>query len=263
MSDNLRQYRAIRDALRQAYPGEPQGWGARHLTTLAALISGIVASKSTQLPKIAATVPNGTKPESRVKRFARWLDNTRILEEVYFFPYAEFLVMHLALETLVLVMDGSVVGRGCVALMLHVIYKGRALPLAWRVRQGPKGHFPEELHIALVNLIRACLPEGAQVVLLGDGEFDGTTLQETLNEAGWGYVCRTAQSTVATWDGETFRLDTLGACSKPGTLIALPEVQMTRDAYGPVRLLCCWAKGYQEPLYLVSNMDAAEEAGRY
>jgi uncharacterized phosphosugar-binding protein len=28
-------------------------------------------------------------------------------------------------------------------------------------------------------------------------------------------------------------------------------------------VLSCWAKGYQEPLYLVSNMDAAEEACRY
>ena len=142
------------------------------------------------------------------------------------------------------------------ALMIHVLYKGRALPLAWRVRQGPKGHFPEELHIALVALIRACLPEGTQVVLLGDGEFDGTTLWETLNDAGWGYVSA-RPSTVATWDGETFRLDTSGTCSKPGTLIALKEVKITRDAYGPVMVLSCWAKGYHEPLYLVSNMDAA------
>ena len=263
MSDNLRQYRAIRAALIQGYPGEPTGRLVRHLTTLAAFISGIVASKSTQLPHIATKVPDGTKPESRVKRWTRWLDNEHILEEMYFLPYAEILLAHVALETLVLVMDGSVVGRGCVALMIHVLYKGRALPLAWRVRQGPKGHFPEELHIALVALIRACLPEGTQVVLLGDGEFDGTTLQETLNDAGWGYVCRTAQSTVATWDGETFRLDTLGACSKPGTLIALKEVKITRDAYGPVMVLSCWAKGYHEPLYLVSNMDAAEAACRY
>ena len=262
MSDNLRQYRAIRQALRQAYPGEPQGRCARHLTTLAALISGIVASQSTQLPKVAAKVPTGTKPESRVKRFARWLDNAHILEEVYFLPYAELLLARLAVETLVLVMDGSVVGCGCVALMIHVLYKGRALPLAWRVRQGPKGHFPEALHIALVNLIRECLPEGTSVVFLGDGEFDGTMLQQTLNAAGWRYACRTAQSTVATWEGETFRLDTLGACSKPGTLIELKEVKITRDAYGPVMVLSCWAKGYQEPLYIVSNMEAAEEACR-
>ena len=147
-----------------------------------------------------------------------------------------------------LVRDGRVVGRGCAALMIHVISKGRALPLAWRVRQGPKGPWPEALPIALVALMRACLPEGTQVVFLGDGEFDGTTLQKTLNEAGWLYACRTAQSTVATWEGEPFRLDTLGACRKPGTLSALQEVQGTRDAYGPVMVLRCWAKGYQEPL---------------
>ena len=135
MSDNLRRYRAIRDALTQCYPGQPSGTVARHLITLAALISGIVGSKSTQLPHIAAKVPNGTKPESRVKRFARWFDNTHVLEEVYFLPYADVLLRHLALQTVVLVMDGSGVGRGCTALMIHVVYKGRALPLAWRVRQ--------------------------------------------------------------------------------------------------------------------------------
>jgi hypothetical protein len=230
--------------------------------TLAALISGIVGSKSTQLPHIAAKVPNGTHPDSRVKRFARWCDNARILEEVYFLPYADVLLRHLALQTLVLVIDGSSVGRGCTALMIHVVYKGRALPLAWRVRQAPKGHFPEELHIALVDLISGLLPVGAQVVLVGDGEFDGTRLQQTLQQVGWSYACRTATSTVATWAGETFRLDALGACLKPGRLIELKEVHCTREEYGPIMVLCCWAKGYQEPLYLVSNMATAEEACR-
>ena len=64
MSDNSRQYRAIRQALAQGYPVEPQGHLARHLVTLAALISGIVASKSTQLPKVASNVPDGTKPRA-------------------------------------------------------------------------------------------------------------------------------------------------------------------------------------------------------
>jgi hypothetical protein len=233
------------------------------LTTLAALISGIVGSKSTQLPHIATKVPDGTKLESRVKRFARWCDNAHILEEMYFLPYADVLLRHLALQTVVLVMDGSGVGRGCTALMLHVVYKGRALPLAWRVRQAPKGHFPEELHIALVELIRGLIPAGVQVVLLGDGEFDGTRLQHTLQQAGWSYACRTATSTVATWESETFRLDALGACLKPGRLIELKEVYCTREAYGPIMVLCCWAKGYQEPLYLISNMAAAEEACRW
>jgi len=262
MSDNLRRYRAIRDALIQWYPGQPPGKVARHITTLAALISGIVGSKSTQLPSVATKIPTGTQPESRVKRFTRWLDNDRILEEVYFSPYVDILLTRLALETLVVVMDGSVVGRGCLALMFHVVYKGRALPLAWRVRHSPKGHCPEELHIAVVDLMSTVIPAGTKVVVLGDGEFDGTALQDRLSHIGWSYVCRTALSTTATWEGETFRLDVLGACLQPGRLIALHEVYVTREAYGPIMVLCCWAKGYQAPLSLVSNLATAEEACR-
>jgi hypothetical protein len=86
MRDNLRRYRAIRAAFRQGYPGQPTGTVARHLTTLAALISGIVGSQSTQLPQVATHVPDGAKPESRVKRFARWVDNAHITTERYVVP---------------------------------------------------------------------------------------------------------------------------------------------------------------------------------
>ena len=263
MSDNLRRYRAIRQALRQCYPGEMSGRMAQHVTTLAAFISGIVGGKSSQLPSIATKIADQAKPESRVKRLSRWLDNEQIKEEIYFLPYAEMLLTCLALETLVLVMDGSGVGRGCCALMIHVIYKGRALPLAWVVRQCPKGHAPEALHIELVELVRELIPEGSKVVFLGDGEFDGTALQATLNEAGWFYACRTSKSTVATWEGLEFNLDLLGSSIKAGMLIELKEVQFTRNAYGPVMVLCCWAKDEAEPLYLVSNLSSAEEAIQY
>jgi hypothetical protein len=262
MSDNLRRYRAIRDALRQYYPDQPTGTGARHLTTLAAFISGIVASKSTQLPQIASHVPAGGKPESRVKRFARWLKNDEITTEVYYVPYAEILLRHLALQTLVLVMDGSVVGRGCVALMLHVVYKGRALPLVWQVRQGAKGHFPEDLHIALVKQVHTLLPPGVSVVLLGDGEFDGTCLQHTMQAYHWSYVVRTGSHITVLWEGDRFRCETVGACIKPGTLVALRDVRVTTAAYGPIMLLCCWAKGYKDPLYLLTNLPSADEACR-
>src|SRR5262249_8768731 len=184
MSDTLRRYRAIRDALIQGYPVQPTGMVARHWTTLAALISGIVGSQSTQLPKVATHVPDGAKPESRVKRFARWIDNAHITAERYFVPYAEVMLAHLALQTLVLVIDGSVVGRGCVALVIPVVYKSRALQLTEVVRRGKKGHFPEDLHIALIAQVQELIPPGAQVVVLGDGEFDGTGFQRTLQEAG-------------------------------------------------------------------------------
>ena len=117
--------------------------------------------------------------------------------------------------------------------------------------------------MALVALVSDAIPAGTKVVFLGDGEFDGTALQETMSEVGWWYACRTSKGNTATWEGQTFHLEELGSCSKPGRLIELKEVAFTRDAYGPVMLLCCWAKGHVEPLYLVSNMSSAEEAIAY
>ena len=91
MSDNLRRYRAIQNAFIPWYPGPPTGTVARHLATLAALISGIVGSKSTQLPSVATKIPADTKPASRVKRVTRWLDNARLLEEGSFVPDVDIL----------------------------------------------------------------------------------------------------------------------------------------------------------------------------
>src|ERR1043166_9258143 len=144
--------------------------------------------------------------------------------------------------------------------MIHVVYKGRALPLTWVVRRGKKGHFPEELQIALIAQVQELIPPGAQVVVLGDGEFDGTGFQHTLQEAGWSYVVRTGSNITVAWDGDTFRCETVGACSKPGTLVELRDVRVTEAAYGPIMLLCCWAKGYKDPLYLITNIAAADEA---
>lgn len=187
-------------------------------------------------------MPNGTKPESRVKRFARGVDNAIITEEVYFVPYAEVLLQHLALQTLVVIIDGSVVGRGCVALMRQVVYTGRALPLVWQVRKGKKGPFPEDMHVALVEQLYDLIPPGAPVVLLGDGACDGTRLQHTVQAYHWSYVVRTGSHITVAWDGKRFRGETVAAGITPGTLVALRDVRVTAAAYGPL-LLCCWAKG--------------------
>ena len=259
MSDKRRRYRAIRDALRKFYPTEPKGNLARHLNTLAALISGIVGSKRTNFPEIAKQIPDGTKKESRVKRFHRWVKNNRIEETIYFMPFAEALLVSLANHPLVLVMDGSEVGRGCLSLVIGVVYKKRALPIGWVVIKGSKGHFPEETHVALIEQVQPLIPAGAQVIFLGDGEFDGITLQATVDGLGWEYVCRTAKNVILSEEGEEFTFGEIGVM--PGDPpISLPQVSFTRERYGPVHAIAWWRKGYEEPLYLVTNMELADEA---
>ena len=260
MSDNRRRYRTIRDALESLYPREPQGNLARHLHTLAALISGIVGSRRTNLPDVAGKVPDGTKLESRVKKYARWVANADVDFGTFFLPFAAALIASLVLvqPTLTLVMDGSVVGRGCVALMVSVLYQGRALPLAWVVVKGRKGHFPEDAHVALLGQVHSLIPSGTPVVFLGDGEFDGTILLGTVQGYGWQYVCRTAKNTILSDAGKEFAFEEVNV--ERGCRISLPEVDFTRQGYGPVHAIAWWDRDYEEPLYLVTNVEQAEEA---
>lgn len=263
MSDNVRRFVAVRSHLIKEYPGSPSKRRTRHLSTLAGLIAGIVAAGSTHLSKAAQKAPDQTKNESRTKRFSRFIGNKRITIEEFFMPYAEALIETLSQnQPLLVVFDASAMGRGCATLMASAIYDGRALPLAWLTKRGKKGHFSAADHLRLLDEVHAMVPEEAQVILLGDGEFDSVALQSALDEAAWQYVCRTAVSTLID-DGLT--------CCKVGELVpsaderyaSLPGVSVTGAYYGPVHLVVWHEARYDAPIYLVTSLELAEEAIYY
>jgi hypothetical protein len=259
MSDNRRVYRTIKMAIGQLYPTEPKGNFARNLNTLAAMVAGIVQAKSCQLPAIAGHAPDAAKPESRVQRYRRWIKNDAVSFETYFLPFAQPILASLAkIRPLVFVMDGSEVGHHCMTLMVSLIYQKRALPITWIVVNGSKGHLPEAAHLELIAQLKSILPAEGQVIFLGDGEFDGIDLQAALQEPGWNYVCRTAKNVQLYEEGEPFSFADL--LLRPGDCLGIPDVQFTRQQYGPVTVIGWWKRDYEEPIFLVTNFDVVGEA---
>lgn len=259
MSDSRRVHRAIKKAVKQLYPKEPQGNLARHLETLAFMVSGIVLSKSCQLPKIASKVPGVIHPDSRVKQMSRWVQNEHITLGLYFLPFVQPLLTNLAAaRPLVFIMDGSAVARGCVTLMVSLIYAKRAIPIAWLVIEGTKGHFPAQTHVALLREVKALVPETATVIFLGDGEFDSPELQAEADGYGWDYVCRTAKNIQIGVDDEWFSLADLNV--QRGQREFRKRALFTNAAYGPVMVIAWWDAHYAEPIYLVSNMTSVQAA---
>jgi hypothetical protein len=259
MSDTYRRYRAIKQALMQFYQPRPTGHREQHLNTLVALICGLTGGRQAHLPTIADHAPSGgAKQESLVERFRRWLKNDHHTLAGWFLPVAKELLITLATQPLQLVMDGSTAGRGCLALMVSVVYHGRALPLCWVVVSAPKGHFPQATHQALLAQLAAMMPKQASVIFLGDGEFDGVDLLADLCQLNWQYVCRTASNILVSAYGASFHVADL----KParGELLAVTPAWMTAEQYGPVSLVAVWEQPYQQPLYLVTNMTDLEAA---
>jgi hypothetical protein len=270
MSDNLRRFIAVRKALLKLYrtPSARQG---QHLRTLAALIAGIVGSKRVSLPAIATHVPEATQPSSREQKYRRFVANEQVSYSTYFMPFiTDVLATLSAARSLEIVFDGSMVGRGCVALVASVIYKNRALPIAWMVRQGRKGHCAESMHLELLAEVQALLPASAQVVFLGDGEFDGIRLQDALKLAGWSYVCRTAKNRHlhSAWSrrcgDEVFTMAELDVGTE--IYVSLPQAGYSATGpprtavYGPVHAILWHEPGHKEAVYLITNMALAREA---
>jgi Transposase DDE domain len=259
MSDTYRRYRAIKRGLMQFYRLLPGSHRERHFNTLAALICGLTGGQRAHLSTIADQAPsNGAKQESVIDRFRRWLKHDAQTVDGWFLPVAQELLTSLAHTQIQLVMDGSVVGRGWRALMLSVVYHGRALPLCWVVVRGKKGHFPEDIHRELLSQVQAIMPKDATVSFVGDGEFDGTELQADLRRLGWQYVCRTACNIVVTACGVRFHVADLGP--PRGESVAVTPAWMTEVQYGPVSILALWEQCYEEPIYLVTNMLDLDDA---
>ena len=257
MSDNLTRYCAIRDALKRLRSTEPKGNLARHLQTTAHLVSGIVGSKKCHLSAIASKAPDGRPQETRVMRFRRFLQNTRIDQATYYLPYIQSFLHNLPEGPLVLVIDTSQVGRGCLALVVSLLYQKRAIPLCWTVVAGKKGHLSEQTHLGLLQQAALVVGNDHTVIFLGDGEFNGVNLLCLMEQLGWHFVCRVPKNTRFAEAGEWYSLDWFPL--QPGDRYELEEVLYTERGYGPLLLVGVWLPGEKEALCLVSNLEFLAE----
>lgn len=103
-------------------------------------------------------------------RLRRWVKHEKVDADTIYMPFARQILAALADKPLVLVLDGSQAGRGCMVLMVGVLYKKRALPIAWVVYKGKKGHTTAQRHIQALEKVVPVLPGDSEVVLLGDAE---------------------------------------------------------------------------------------------
>jgi hypothetical protein len=252
-------YRTIKRSLMQTLQARSGGHQEQHINTLAVLICGIVGAQHVQLARIADHAPlRGRKNESLITRFRRWVKQKTVMPEAVWLPFAKAILAMMAHAPVTIILDGTTAGRGCMVLMASVVYHGRALPLLWTVVKGKKGHLPQDEHCALIRRLQDVIPKQAQVVVLGDGEFDGTQLLAVLRTAGWEYVCRTAINISIYAQDRVFTVGDLPL--KRGQAVAIADVEMTAARYGPVLLVGVWETNQDAPIYLVTSMANADAA---
>jgi hypothetical protein len=258
MTDRYQVYtkvlKVLRGMIKLSHPG--------HLVTLAMMIAGIVVSRNAQLSSVSAETATKAKDKSNEMRLRRWVKHAGIDAEAVYLPFARQILEALSNAPLVLVMDGSQVGRGCMVLMVCVLYKKRALPLAWIVYKGKKGHTTAKRHIEALEKVLPLIPSGSEVVLLGDAEYDTSEMMTWVNgKTTWHYVLRTSPQIYAQ---EGSNSQPIGAYSlEKGRVFQRNQVGFTQDATVTVNLIGWWGQRYDGPLYLVTNLSSGYRACRY
>jgi hypothetical protein len=243
---------------KSAYPYPPEGNALRRLTVMACMICSCMHTKSSSLEGLSSEKYACAKQsESRVKQSSRWLSSKWTDWETFFAPFARRILAALGGKgELVLVVDGSQTGANCCTLMVSVLCKGYAIPLAWLTKSGEKGHFPEEMHLDLVGYVQQLLPASCRVVFLGDGEFDGLKLRTACKSKGWEFVVRTAKDRKVDCGGEIAQIKAL--CPHKGEEIVFLESACDGD-----NAIYWHGKGYKAPIFLLTNMDLGPMACEY
>jgi hypothetical protein len=87
-------------------------------------------SLEVKLADVTEHVPRAGQDESQIMQFRRWLNNQKVTAQLYYLPFiGQILRAMSSQQTIVLVIDGTTVGRGCMALMVSVLYQKRPIPL--------------------------------------------------------------------------------------------------------------------------------------
>jgi len=131
MAPTSRLYNALNDFLRQC---DIKWQDARHLQTLCWMMIGMIQSKSVHLNGFGVYVMSRAQvAQSHQRRFRRCLSNRRINVIAAYQVLIQQALSMWKSERLDLSLDTTVVWNCFCIVLIGVVYRGRTIPVAWRV----------------------------------------------------------------------------------------------------------------------------------
>lgn len=238
--------------------GHLSGNAFRRLNVLGSMVSGILLQGSSRLSDLGRANPDYKQQASKERQCKRWLMSEHTGYSVHYLPYVQALLATLSTQGhLVFSIDGSTAGRGCMVLMLSVIYGQRAIPVVWTVVRAKKGHLPEAMHRELLSRLAAMVPTASRVTIVGDGEYDGLDWQADILSYGWDYVLRTGCAKLVGQDTTDMLALKWLAPEMGQDTFTLTDAYFTHQGYGPVNITVWHQSKYKEAIYLLSNLAYA------
>lgn len=235
--------------------GQSADWlDKRHIKTFIWMMIGLIESSTISLTEWSTyTDSRAVFAQSTVRRFSRWLMNKRIEVNTLYAPIIAEALSEWGEQKLYLALDTSMLWDEFCLIRLSVIYRGRAVPIAWRIIEHGSATVSFDKYRPVLEQALMLLPLDICVVLLADRGFADTGLMAYCEEfLGWSWIIRAKKSFRIYRRGK--RSSKIGNLQlKRGQARCFHGISVTDQKYGPVHLAIGKPLDSKESWYLLAS----------
>jgi hypothetical protein len=246
----------VKEGLQAAHPKLRQ----TVINQLALAVGAMLEAQTPNTSELANVLPVPTERQDiREQWLRRLLTNPLLQSPVILEPFARTVLEEAAHngQTVILSLDQTELGDRFAVLMLAVQVGDRSLPLAWQVEAGAAnlGFAGQQV---LLERVRAWLPTGAAVLLLGDRFYPSAELFAWVQRYGWRYRLRLKGNlTVDTGLSEA----TTGELARGVSERYLPNVRLFTGGV-PTNLGILHEAGHEAPWIIAMDCQPTQAAVR-
>lgn len=229
-----------------------RGMHLTRLRTLSAIVFGFLEAARLGIAAIAGGIKSSTAVRHRIKRVDRFLGNDRFDSTVVMTALAR--EANVLFGSLVIAVDWVELRGGFRAIVAAACTgRGRALPIAWAVVHPRKFRLSQNsCEEGFLRLLSTILPDPTRTTIIADRGFGRAELLPVLEELGFGYIIRVrghVEVDSLNYSGllEDYPLSQGGEAD-------LGWVEYRQDGVARTRVVMKWARGAEEPSYLVTNL---------
>jgi hypothetical protein len=233
--NNNHSYNALSKWISQA-----EDWAhLSHLTTCIWLVIAVMQTGSVNLTKWVTYIPcRGIFAQSVQRRIQRWLYNPRINVHRIYKRLIQAALAQWKEEVIFLALDTSLFWDEYCLVRLCLVYRGRALPVVWRVKKHQSASIAFADYQEMIHQAVRRLPTDKKVILLADRGFVHTQLMQMLTQQlGWSYRIRVKSNTWI-WRGKSGWCQLKDIHCARGEAVCLHNVRLHKgEWYGIVHVI--------------------------
>jgi hypothetical protein len=183
------------------------------------------------------------------------LGRQEVVVTTCFAPLLAWVLRHWAGRRLALAVDATSLSDCFVVLTISVVYRGCAIPVAWKILPAQEKRAWRREWLVLLRLLKPAVPADWEVIVLTDRGLYARWLFTRIVRLGWHPFLRINTGGTFHPTGSDHRCRLADLVPQVGTTWAGPGVAFTgADRRLACTLLACWEAGYKDPWFVLTDL---------